>query len=419
MNSWENITLGKFITIQRGHDLTADERKKGVVPVYGAAGQNGFHNTAKAKAPGVVIGRSGGSFGKVCFVDQDFWPHNTALYVTDFHGNDPNFVYYFLKNLDLSVYNSGSAQPSLNRNFIYPIKIRVPNKKNQKLIGRILRNLDSKIELNNRINAELEAIAKLIYDYWFVQFDFPDANGKPYKSSGGKMVFNHELKREIPEGWEMKTLAEVSSLLVRGVSPKYVEEDGILVLNQKCIRNKSINFTFSRRHDHESKSASSKLLKVYDILVNSTGVGTLGRVALVKYLEEHLVTVDSHVSIVRIDERKANKLFAGYTLTQKQSEIEQLGEGSTGQTELSRENLGKLNILLPPDKLQLAFEGFLKPQLQKMANNDKENKQLTELRDWLLPMLMNGQVTVGEAEEKVAMAAEAGATYGEQVELKF
>ena len=131
---WRDITLGDFVALQRGHDLTEPERRIGRFPVMGSAGQNGFHDTALAKGPGIVIGRSGASFGQVHYAKEDFWPHNTGLYVTDFKSNDPLFAFYFLKALDFDRFNSGSAQPSLNRNFIYPIPIRVPKPAEQKAI---------------------------------------------------------------------------------------------------------------------------------------------------------------------------------------------------------------------------------------------------------------------------------------------
>jgi len=151
-SEWRNITLGDFVTIQRGHDLTSTERREGNVPVFGAAGQNGFHDKAIAKGPGIVIGRCGGSYGQVHYCEADFWPHNTGLYVTDFKGNDQRFAFYLLKLLNFDSYNSGSAQPSLNRNFIYPIPVRVPLPAGQKAISGVLTALDAKIELNNRIN---------------------------------------------------------------------------------------------------------------------------------------------------------------------------------------------------------------------------------------------------------------------------
>ncbi|NEW84596.1 MAG: hypothetical protein GZ094_19820 [Mariniphaga sp.] len=331
---------------------------------------------------------------------------------------DVDYVYYYFSQNEINRYiqklSSQSSQPNLNLELLGKLEFDLKDISTQQKIGSVLSSLDSKIELNNRINAELEAMAKTLYDYWFVQFDFPDKNGKPYKTSGGKMVWNNELKREIPKGWEVKELSVVASSIMRGISPKYIENGGICVLNQKCIRDKSINFEPSRRHDNESKDATSKLIQYGDVLVNSTGFGTLGRVALVKRLKEPITIVDSHITIVRCHNQNIKKLFLGYSMLIRQNEIEGLAEGSTGQTELSRINLGQLKMVIPPIEMQSVFENFINPQLQKIANNEGENEQLSELRDWLLPMLMNGQVTVCssttsyEIEEEMKMAVEPG-----------
>jgi type I restriction enzyme, S subunit len=168
---WFEMTLGDFITLQRGHDLPESERREGNVPVVGSFGITGYHDTAIAKGPGVTVGRSGASFGTVFYCPGDFWPHNAALYVTDFHGNDEKFVYYFLKTFDFTAYNSGSAQPSLNRNYIYPIPIIVPPLREQRAIAEILGSLDDKIEANRHQNETLEATARAIFKSWFVDFD--------------------------------------------------------------------------------------------------------------------------------------------------------------------------------------------------------------------------------------------------------
>jgi type I restriction enzyme S subunit len=139
---WDCVKLGNFISLQRGHDLTWRDRRRGDVPVMGSAGQNGFHNIAIAKGPGVILGRSGASFGQAHYCVQDFWPHNTALYVTDFRGNHPLFVFYFLKSIDFSRHNSGGAQQSLNRNFISPIVVGVPRPSEQRLIAEALSDAD-------------------------------------------------------------------------------------------------------------------------------------------------------------------------------------------------------------------------------------------------------------------------------------
>jgi type I restriction enzyme, S subunit len=348
----------------------------------------------------VVIGMDGSKVGQNrARIKSEDLPLILAQRVALIRNNelsDQNFLYYIIRANRFEEFvekiQTGSSVPHISQKQIEEYPVPFIPVDIQKRISNILLSLDSKIEINNRINIELELMAKTLYDYWFVQFDFPDRYGKPYKSSGGNMTWNEELKRAIPEDWDVKSLIDITSLLVRGVSPKYIEDKGVAVLNQKCIRNKAIDFTFGRRHDMESKNAKSKLIHIEDVLVNSTGVGTLGRVAMVKRLEERQTTVDSHVTIVRMDKEKANRFFMSYSLTQRQGEIEQLGEGSTGQTELSRDNLGRLKLLVPPDEIQKSFEDTIKPQIQKIGNNERENQKLSELRDWLLPMLMNGQV---------------------------
>ncbi|MBS1780768.1 MAG: restriction endonuclease subunit S [Bacteroidetes bacterium] len=333
---------------------------------------------------------------------------------------DNDYIYYLLKNNYKSLRNAATgstALPLLNKTDFDTLRFKVHSQKyHQEKIAAVLSALDDKIELNNRINTELEQMAKTLYDYWFVQFDFPDANGMPYKSSGGKMVYNEVLKREVPEGWRVNALSEINSELARGISPKYSEQEGIPVVNQRCIKNNTVDFSFCRLHDGEAKPVK-RLIQIGDILVNSTGVGTLGRTAIVKWLSHPKITTDSHVTIVRPDSELVNPHFLGFSLLNKQVEIEGLGEGSTGQTELSRENLGKLNILLPKRKIQNKYSSVIRPIFEKMAINEQQNIRLSALRDWLLPMLMNGQAKVGDVcktyntAQVAAMAAEAKSGY--------
>src|SRR5579859_5453957 len=148
---WSRKPLGDFVSLQRGHDLPDERRRKGPIPILGSFGITGWHDQAKARGPGVTVGRSGASFGVVSYSPIDFWPLNTALYVVDFHGNDERFAYYFLKVFDFKGYNSGSAQPSLNRNFLHPVLVDVPPVGEQRRIARVLGALDDKIEHNQRI----------------------------------------------------------------------------------------------------------------------------------------------------------------------------------------------------------------------------------------------------------------------------
>ena len=223
MSNISNTTLGDLVEFQRGYDLPKSQFIEGNVPVISSNGVLGYHNVPKVKAPGITIGRSG-TVGLPHFINKDFFPHNTALFIKDFKGNYPRYIYYLIKTLGLNDYKSGSGVPTMNRNHLHPIKVRAfLDLEEQHKIAKVLYDLDTKIEINNRINSELEAMAKTLYDYWFVQFDFPYSPpsegcpqdgvvfGKPYKSTRGKMVWNEELKREIPEGWDCVLLGEMGN----------------------------------------------------------------------------------------------------------------------------------------------------------------------------------------------------------------
>lgn len=160
MTEWMETSLGEVVHLQRGHDLPTQDRRPGSVPIVGSFGITGWHDTAKVKGPGVTIGRSGASFGTAAYVGEDYWPLNTCLYVTDFLGNDPRWVYALLHNIDFSGYNSGSAQPSLNRNFLKQIPVLLPSREEQHRIAVVLGVLDALIDQNRRLAGELEALAR-------------------------------------------------------------------------------------------------------------------------------------------------------------------------------------------------------------------------------------------------------------------
>ncbi len=399
----------------------------------GAAGLNGYHDTARFKGPGIVMGRSGGSFGKVHFSEEDFWPHNTALYVTDFKGNDPRFVFYLLRSFDFSRFNSGSAQPSLNRNYVYPMSIRVPDPIEQHRIASVLSALDDKIALNTRINAELEALAKLIYDYWFVQFDFPISAaqakrmgkprlaGKPYKSSGGAMVHNQELKREVPEGWEVTELGNHLTI-ERGVSYTSADlaDSGTAMINLDSFtlhgRYKPTGLKYVNRPIKETK-----LLEPGDLLIATTDVtrnaDIISRSFILPDVFDQKPTYSTDIARINVGP-KINKYVLDMLLNT--DHFHRYIKGFANGTLVLHLNMSGLvwyRAELAPLDLQTRYQEIKEPIERKKALIMKENQELTALRDWLLPLLMNGQVVVGEAEEKVgmAMAAEPAGRYGKNI----
>ena len=247
------------------------------------------------------------------------------------------------------------------------------------------------------INDNLEAMAQALYDYWFVQFDFPDENGKPYKSSGGKMVWNEQLKREIPEGWLPYSVRDIVTTSHKGITPSYCEKSEVLVLNQKCVRNGKASLDEARFHNQEAKriAIEERALKPFDTLVNSTGAGTLGRVGLFVRSSHAFTVTDSHM--VRLCAKRSVCLpTILYLLVYKyEPYLLASATGSTGQAELDKGILlENIKVALPSTDTQARFEKIARSCFVKIAVLTEENKTLTKQRDFLLPLLMNGQVRV-------------------------
>lgn len=400
-------TLGDLVEFQRGYDLPKSEFKKGNIPVISSNGILGFHNVAKVKAPGITIGRSG-TVGLPHFITEDFFPHNTSLFIKDFKGNIPQYIFYLIKTLKLNEYGSGSGVPTMNRNHLHPIKVSAHlDKITQQKIAKVLSDLDAKIDLNKKINLELEAMAKTLYDYWFVQFDFPDADGKPYKSSGGKMVWNEDLKREIPEGWKVDTLSSWIKNDKSGDWGKGQEEGNY---NQKvhCVRGADINglngkgeLKTPERYILEKNLF--KTLEPYDLIVEISGgspVQSTGRLAYIT--EETLHRFDAPIicsNFCKAVTLKSKYYF--YNFVFQWNSIYDAGvlfgyEGKTSGIKnlLFESFVSSHYTTIPPIELAKKFYDFMKPIQIKKEKNLKENQELASLRDWLLPMLMNGQVSV-------------------------
>ena len=325
--------------------------------------------------------------------------------------SDSLFIYYLAREPQFRSYAIGHMEGSSGRQrvpatSVANYEINFPPLSEQQAIAKILGSLDDKIELNRQMNKTLEETAQAIFKSWFVDFDpvKAKAEGRTIEGLSQEIMdlfpdgFEESELGEIPREWKVATLGDVTSYLSRGISPKYIEEGGVLVINQRCIRDNRVSFANARRHDTSKRSIDGRLLELGDVVVNSTGVGTLGRVAQIEYLEENSI-VDSHVTIVRADENIMKKTVLGFELIIRQAEIEALGEGSTGQTELSRQRLGELSLIVPNKAVQDEFVQIVMPIKEKIVANEKENLVLIKLRDSLLPQLISGQIRVGKAEK--------------------
>ncbi len=383
MNKISITTLGKLIEFHRGYDLPKSNFKKGNVPVISSNGILGFHDEYKVKGPGITIGRSG-TVGLPHYINENFFPHNTALYIRDFKGNLPKYIYYLLKTLSLNDRGSGSGVPTMNRNHLHPLRVSAYlDFSYQQKIASVLSSLDSKIELNNRINAELEALAKTLYDYWFVQFDFPDANNKPYKSSGGKMVLNKELKREIPENWSNGDLKDIANITM-GQSPpgaSYNDDGDGITFFQGCT-------DFGNRFPSVRKftNAPTRFAKEGDILLSVRApVGTLN-------IAKENCCIGRGLAALYSKDNCISYLF-GVMINLKQIFDRRNVDGTTFGS-INKDDLYSLKVIRPDKATLIKYNEIINTVFQKQNKIELENQKLTELRDWLLPMLMNGQVTV-------------------------
>ena len=390
MTKWQTKRLGDFVMFQRGFDLLAKDRTDGNIPVISSSGITGFHNQFKAKGEGVIIGRKG-TLGTVHYSEQDYWPHDTTLWITDFKGNLPRFIYYFLPLLQLKKYDVGSSNPTLNRNYIHEIIATLPPLEEQQKIAAVLSALDAKIELNNRINAELENLAKTIYDYWFVQFDFPDRNGKPYKSSGGEMIYNKECDRAIPAGWEVKRLGEILTI-VRGASPRpiddFLSEKGLPWIKISDATSSNNRFITETKQFIIEKGIPNTRHIQPDTLILSNSA-TLGLPRIVK------ISAGVHDGWLIISNytNGLTQEFMYHYFSYEYLRIVCLGNGSIFKN-LKTDYVKGLKIVLPPKYLLDKASAKFKAISELIYARTKENQQLTQLRDWLLPMLMNGQISI-------------------------
>jgi len=384
--------LGDIITFKRGYDLPEKDRIKGKYPVISSAGTSGYHNEYKVEGEGVVTGRYG-TLGKMYFVEGRYWPHNTALYVKDFKGNDPRYIYYLLNCIGRIRTSDKSAVPGVNRNELHEMAVpAISDKSVQISVRKLLWSIDSKIELNNKINTELEAMAKLIYDYWFVQFDFPDANGKPYKSSGGKMVYNEELKREIPDGWNVNAINDVISVKDGTHESPKSSVEGYHLITSKNLKVTGLDFENSNlisKDDYENINKRSKV-DTGDILFSM--IGSIG--AIYKVDEDEINFAIKNVALYKTSQKEECRNFI-YMYLKSYDMQRYMGNMISGSIQkfIGLGALRNMPILIDDctiDRYTKTTEYLFK----KLTLIKRENQKLSELRDWLIPMLMNGQVTV-------------------------
>ncbi|HHF6577285.1 TPA: restriction endonuclease subunit S [Haemophilus influenzae] len=428
------IPLNEFITLQRGFDLPSNKRISGSVPVVASTGIAGYHNEIKVKAPGVVIGRSG-SIGGGQYIEKDFFPLNTTLYVKDFKGHYPRFIYYLLKSIDFTSFNVGTGVPTLNRNHLSSILISDLGIEKEKEIANILGSLDQKIQLNTQINQTLEQIAQALFKSWFVDFD--PVRAKVQALSDGLSLEQAELaaiqaisgktpeeltalsqtqperyaelaetakafpcemvevdRVEVPKGWKQTTLSEICEMQ-NGYAFKSSDwmEQGIPVIKIGSVKAMIVEVEGNGFVSEDySKLKPDFLLTSGNILVGLTGyVGEVGRIPTGK-----IAMLNQRVAKFLPKEIDKNYCFYNYVYClARQSQFKEFAEinaKGSAQANISTKELLKFPIIKANDELHIFFENRVKELLESILWHSQNAETLANTRDLLLPKLLSGEI---------------------------
>ena len=367
-------TIAKKVAMDKLQPFVRD------IPAYEIAPYNGG---AKFRNDDTIMARitpclENGKTAFVNFLDENEIGYGSTEFIVwraRDGATDSNYIYYLsqspeIRDIAVKSMVGSSGRQRVQQSVLNNYEIDLPNLSTQRAIADTLSCLDDKIALNNRMNKTLEEMAQAIFKSWFVDFE-------PW---GGVM----------PGDWEYYILNDLCMLISKGITPKYDDESNQVVINQKCIRNKTINLSLARTH--LPKKINEKWLNYGDILINSTGEGTLGRAAQFLY-ECDNYTADSHVTIVR-PAKKSYIYYLGQWCLLREKEFASMASGSTGQTDLPRERLKTMESLLPNIATLECFNDIINPMLEKQISVQQESARLAAIRDALLPKLMSGEIEI-------------------------
>lgn len=355
--------LGDAINLQRGFDLPIQKRESGSYPIYSSSGITGYHSIRRCDGPGVITGRYG-TIGKVFYSPENYWPLNTTLFVEDFKGNHPKFIYYLLQNLDFESYNDKSAVPGINRNHVHKEMILLPDPTEQRAIAGVLSSLDDKVDLLHRQNKTLEAMAQTLFRQWFVE-DI----GNNKKSIPVSEIIEFNPSRKLNKGAPAPYL-EMSELSVSTFMP---------------------SSWFTREF-----SSGTKFVNGDTLLARITPCLENGKTAFVTFLDEGQVAWGSTEYIIMRPREGIHPLFA-YTLARNQDFRDYaIGclEGSSGRQRVNVDHLMNYEICAPNEKQLEEFTRTAATLIPRLHANFMQIRRLEKLRDTLLPKLMSGEVRV-------------------------
>ena len=419
----KTIPLNEFITLQRGFDLPQDKRIKGDIPVIASTGIVGYHNEEKVQAPGVVIGRSG-SIGGGQYITNNFWPLNTTLWVKDFKGHHPRFVYYLLKSIDFSQFNVGSGVPTLNRNHLSGVLVADTSYSYEKEVSNVIGILDDKINLNKKINQTLQQMSQTLFKSWFVDFDpvidnaldagnpIPEAlqsraelrqkvrNSADFKPLPAEIrsLFPSEFEETelgwVPKGWKIDNIGGLSDKIFSGGTPNTSTEEywngALNWFSSGETRNALIIETEKKITATGVKNSSTRLSVAGDILIASAGQGhTRGQTSL--------NTIDTYInqSVVCIRPIKPSySTWLYFNLSSRYTEMRAISDSHSIRGSLTTKLISSMKVASPTDELISLFDINCSVFISKIKNNLELSRELKKLRDTLLPKLISGELSL-------------------------
>lgn len=350
-----------------------DIKVTGKYPVFGANGIRGYTDTFNFDGQCAVIGRQGAESGNVHYYEGKAYMTEHAIVAEANEENCSGYLAYKLMQMNLARYQGQSAQPGISAKTISELPIDIPDLEYQKLVFGALNNLEKKITNNEAIAHQLEAMAKIIYDYWFLQFEFPNEKGKPYKSSGGKMVWNEELQQEIPVGW---TSAKLKDIIIENPKSKIKVSD---------VKNDGEIPFFTSGTDILSTSES--IVSGLNCYLN-----TGGNADVKYYYGEASYSTDTWC----ITAENETKYILPFVLNKIKPSMDKVFFQGTGLRHLQKNLLREYQFCLPDSNVVKEFSKLASDIFKKQHYLLKENKKLESLKQFLLPLLMNGQVTINE-----------------------
>lgn len=403
-SNWRAGKLGEFIELKRGYDLPQAKRVAGNVPLLSSSGLTDYHAQAMVKGPGVVTGRYG-TIGQVYFVDDDFWPLNTTLYVRDFKGNDPKFISYFLRTIDFHAYSDKAAVPGLNRNHLHEALVVIPDGASQRRIAEILGAFDDRITLLRETNATLEAIAQALFKSWFVDFDpvrakaeGRDPDGVDAETAGlFPSSFEESELGESPTGWRTGTLGDLAQTARSQRRPSDFDAS-IHYVGLEHIPRGSLSLT-SWGNAAGLESAKSSFQEG-DILFGK----------LRPYFHKVVVAPFNGVcsTDILVCQPKFPAFYGVVAMHLFSKPLIDYADRLSNGAKMPRVNwkdLAAYPIVLPPEPLAECYRVATEPLVQSIIANVHKAKTLSDLRDTLLPRLISGQLRLPEAEANLRDAA--------------